>query len=140
MPHHHNTIPQGHALFTACVLMNGLLLLGSGLNITHAQLSRCTNLQQGSIACDNPSGRSSLATDALRELQGSGSSQEKKDGLGDFGRGRASQLHRVPLETDAEPILPPINGARDYLNRSDPAHSIQPLQPMAPVQQGLGSR
>jgi hypothetical protein len=36
------------------------------------------------------------------------------------------------MDSLAEPMMPPIDGVRDYLNRLDPAHAIQPIQPVPP--------
>ena len=35
-------------------------------------------------------------------------------------------------DPNVKPSQPPINGVRDYLNRQDPAHAINPIGPVSP--------
>lgn len=130
------------ALSIATMLFQGLVFSGGGVSDAQAQLSKCSESLPGMTRCESPRAGGSVR-DILKRFQGSGINQGQREGLGDLGIPPQPSLLRDPLDPVVTPSLPPISGARDYLNRRDPAHAIQPLQPpasTAPFQPGLGNR
>ncbi|WHZ22890.1 MAG: hypothetical protein OJF47_002002 [Nitrospira sp.] len=114
------------------------LCLGLGGIAAQAQLSACTGLSYTHTRCENLKG-SPPASDAIRSFASPEAKEESFTSLPDVSRSHTFQ-HQVPMEPIAEPLMPPIDGARDFLNRRDPAHAIQPIQPMVQPQSGLRAR
>lgn len=111
-----------------------LLFIASWASSTLAQLSRCTLLQQQQQAtrCDRPGISSASSLETTPGFPGYADSTKREGtipGLPDLTKPRP---HYVPMDSLAEPMMPPIDGVRDYLNRLDPAHAIQPIQPIPP--------
>ena len=114
----------------------GLLMFGSQITVTRAQLSPCTTLQQeqGYTWCESPSESSKPLFDTLKGWFGF----SREEPRGDSDR-RLDPLPKPSFKNDpyqpdliVKPNQPPINGVRDYLNRQDPAHAIYPIEPVAP--------
>lgn len=115
----------------------GLLIFGSQVTTTRAQVSPCTPLEQeqGYTRCESPRERSKslIETQKKRSLGFSG-----EEPGGDSLRG-LDPLPKPHINDDSsmadpnvKPSQPPINGVRDYLNRQDPAHAINPIGPVSP--------
>lgn len=119
------------ALSIVTMLFHGLVSSGWGVSDAQAQLSKCSESLPGLTRCESPRAGGSVL-DTLKRFQGSGINQGQREGLGDLGIQPQPSLLRDPLDPVVAPSMPPIGGARDYLNRRDPAHAIQPLQPPAP--------
>lgn len=120
------------------VLIGMGLFLGLGGIAAQAQLSACTGLSYTHTRCESLRGNP-LAGDAIRSFVSPEPKGESLTGLPDVSKSHTFQ-HQVPMEPIAEPLMPPIDGARDFLNRRDPTHAIQPIQPMAQPHPGLGDR
>jgi len=112
----------------------GLLFFGSWMSSAEAQLGRCTLLQQQqhSARCERPGISSSSSLESTPGFSGSTDPTRREGtitGLPDLAKPRP---HYAPMGSFAEPITPPIDGVRDYLNRLDPLHATQPIQPIPP--------
>ena len=130
------------ALSMVTMLFQGLMFSGGGVSDAQAQLSTCSESLPGLTRCESPRASGSLR-EMLKRFQGSGINQGQREGLGELGIPPQPSLLRDPLDPVVGPSTPPIGGARDYLNRRDPAHAIQPIQPPAPnalFQPGLQTR
>lgn len=112
----------------------GLLFFSSWVSSVEAQLGRCTLLQQQqhSARCERPGISSSSSLETTPGFPGSTDPARREGtitGLPDLPKPRP---HYAPMDSFVEPITPPIDGVRDYLNRLDPAHAIQPIQSIPP--------
>lgn len=122
------------AVLIASAAGGGLLFLSLWVSSVEAQLGRCTLLQQQqhSARCERPGISSSSSLETTPGFPGSTDPARREGtitGLPDLAKPRP---HYAPMDSFAEPITPPIDGVRDYLNRLDPAHAIQPIQSIPP--------
>ena len=125
-----------HHPLSKVALLIGLLMFGSQVTVTQAQLSPCTSLQQeqGYTWCESPRESNKPLLDRLE----GGSEFSREEPRGDSGRGldplTTPSFQNDPYKPDlmVKPTQPPINGVRDFLNRQDPAHAIYPIEPVTP--------
>jgi len=120
---------KSHAILTPLVLIGGLLSFGPYVNVTQAQLSRCTHLQQqqGTTRCEKPaisSGSSLESIPGVPRSTGPAIGEKAATGLA-----KPRSYSVPPLDLSPEPFKPPSSDVRDYLNRQDPAHAIHPIEP-----------
>jgi hypothetical protein len=111
----------------------GLLIFGSQVPVTQAQLGPCTPLQQehGDTSCESPRESSKSLFDTMKGWFGFSSEEPEGEGVSRLEPLPKPSIKNDPYELDpiVKPSEPPINGVRDYLNRQDPAHAIYPLEP-----------
>lgn len=134
MTHSHRKAINCRAVFIRLTVITGLLFFDFWLGPARAQLSRCTPLQQQQLhgRCESPETSSGSSLETIPGFPGSTGSAlgaGSITGLPDLAKPRP---HYVPPDSIVEPMMPPIDGVRDYLNRLDPAHAIQPIQPLPP--------
>jgi len=125
---------NSRAVLMCVIAAAELLFIASWASSAMAQLSRCTFYQQQQqvTRCDRPGIRSASSLETTPGFPGYAGSLKREGtipGLADLAKPRP---HYVPMDSLAEPMMPPIDGVRDYLNRLDPAHAIQPIQPIPP--------
>jgi hypothetical protein len=111
----------------------GLLLCGSQVTVTQAQLSPCTPLQQerGDTSCESPREDSKSLFETMKGWFGFSPDEPRGENLRGLEPLPKPNMTNDPYELDpiVKPSQPPINGVRDYLNRQDPAHAIYPIDP-----------
>lgn len=114
----------------------GLLIFGSQVTVTRAQLSPCTSLQQEQsyARCESPRESSKPLFDTLKGWFGFSREEPRGDSFRGLDPLPKPSFKNDPYEPDlfAKPSQPPINGVRDYLNRQDPARAIYPIEPVTP--------
>lgn len=114
----------------------GLLIVGSQVPVTQAQLSPCTPIQQdrGDTSCESPRESSKSLFHSLKGWFGFGSEEPKRENLRGLEPLPKPSFKSDPYELNpiVKPNQPPIDGVRDYLNRQDPAHAIYPIDPVTP--------
>lgn len=121
----------------ACLplLFMGWFLPDFGPDRAQAQLSACTGLSYTHTRCENLRGNLPVS-DAIRSVVSPESTGESLTSLPDLSKILPFR-HQVPMEPIAEPLMPPIDGARDFLNRRNPAQAILPILPTSTPQPGL---
>jgi hypothetical protein len=116
-------------------LITGLLMCGSQVTVTRAQLGPCTPLQEehGDTSCESPRENSKSLFETMKGWFGFSSEQPRGETLRGLEPLPKSGITNDPYERDpiVKPSQPPINGVRDYLNRQDPGHAIYPVDPGA---------
>lgn len=137
MRQRHEKILQAPIAWLPLVFM-GWFLPDLGPNMAQAQLSACTGLSYTHTRCENLRGNLP-ASDAIRSVGSPEPIGESLTGLPDLSKILPFR-HQVPTEPIAEPLMPPIDGARDFLNRRNPAQAILPILPTATPQPGLRVR
>jgi hypothetical protein len=130
-----NLVTRQPALSKVAVIL-GLLIFGSQVTVTQAQLSPCTPLQQerGDTSCESPRESRKPLFDTLKGWFGFSSEEPKRESLRGLEPLPKPSFKNDPYELGpiAKPSQPPLNGVRDYLNRQDPAHAIYPIEPVTP--------
>lgn len=118
-------------------LVAGLFYIGFPVTGAQAQLGPCTPVEElrGSTTCESPREHRKSAFETLQE----GLRSKSREALRDSGT-TAPLLNpgftNDPSDRDpiAQPSQPPLRGARDYLNRQDPALAIHPIEPIEPIE------
>ena len=130
MRHPCTKLVTSHTPPSKVAVIIGLLILGSPVTVTQAQLSPCTPLQQerGDTSCESPRESSKPLFQALKGWLGFSSEEPTREPLPK----PSSKSDPYELDSIAIPSQPPIDGVRDYLNRQDPAHAIYPIDPASP--------
>ncbi len=135
MTHPYKKPVATHLPLSPVAMFLGLLIFGSQVTVTQAQLSPCTPLQQerGDTSCESPR-ESKSVFDIMKGWFGFGSEEPKGESLRGLEPLPKPSFKNDPYERDpiVKPNQPPINGVRDYLNRQAPAHAIYPIEPGAP--------
>jgi hypothetical protein len=138
MTHQCTELVTKHLPLSKVAVLIGLLLFGSQVNVTQAQLSPCTPLQQehGDTSCESPRESSKSLFHSLKGWFGFGSEEPKRESLRELEPLPKPSSKSDPYELDpiVKPSQPSIDGVRDYLNRQDPAHAIYPIDPVTPRQ------
>lgn len=134
MAHSLLSVIHTRAVLSVVTMIMGMNLFGAWESPAQAQLSRCSSLQQQQPAgrCEKPgiSSGSSLESIPFPGSAGSALGAGGITGLPDPAKPRP---HYVPSGSMLDPTMVPIDSLRDYLNRRDPAHAIQPLQQAPPT-------
>jgi hypothetical protein len=117
---------KSRAVLMCVTAVAELLFIASWANSALAHLSRCTLLQQQqqTTRCDRPGISSASSLETTLGFPGYADSTKRQGtipGLPDLAKPRP---HYVHMDSLAEPMTPPIEGVRDYLNRLDAADSI----------------
>jgi hypothetical protein len=133
MTHSQRRASHNSAALIGLTTITGLIFFGAWGSPGQAQLSRCSSLQQQqpSGRCERPAISSGSSLESIPGFPGSIGSAlgaGKITGLPDLAKPRPRS---VPPDLIVEPMLP-IDSVRDYLNRRDPAHAIQPIEPLSP--------
>jgi hypothetical protein len=126
---HSQAVPIGLTMIT------GLMFFGIWGRPAQAQLSWCSSLQQQQLSgrCERPRISSGSSLESIPGYPGSTGSAlgaGSITGLPDLAKPRP---HIVQPDSIFEPTMIPIDSVRDYLNRRDPEHAIQPIQPLPPT-------
>jgi hypothetical protein len=136
MTHQCTELVTKHLPLSKVAVVIGLLIFGSQVTVTQAQLSPCTPLQQerGDTSCETPRESSKPLFHTLKGWFGFGSEAPKRENLKGLEPLPKSSFKNDPYELDpiVKPSQPPIDSVRDYLNRQDPAHAIYPIDPVTP--------
>ena len=129
---------ETHLSLNLAAMIIGLLIFGSQVSLTLAQLGPCTPLQQerGDTSCERPRESTKSLFDTMKGWFGFSSEERKRKNVSGLEPLSKPSIKNDPYELDPimKPSEPPVNGVRDYLNRQDPAHAIYPLEPGRPFQ------
>jgi hypothetical protein len=109
----------------------GLLIFESQVTTTWAQAEQ----EQGYTWCESPRERSKSLIDTQKKkslgFRGEEPGGDNFRGLDPLPKPRSNDDSPMG-DPKVKPSQPPINGVRDYLNRQDPAHAINPIGPESP--------
>lgn len=126
-----------HPPLSLATMIIGLLIFGSQVPLTLAQLGPCTPLQQerGDTSCESPRENDKSIFDTVKGWFGFSSEEPNGEGVSGSEPLSKPRIKNDPYELDpiVKPSERPINGVRDYLNRQDPSHAIYPLDPGTPL-------
>lgn len=97
---------------------------------SQAQLNRCTYLQQQQFSsrCERPGMSSASSMETIAGHPGARSSTDAATGITGLPDLTTLRPYYGPSNSTVEPARLPIDSFRDYLNRKDPEHAIQPIQ------------
>ncbi|WP_447972210.1 hypothetical protein [Nitrospira sp. Kam-Ns4a] len=111
-------------------IAGGVMLLGA--SASQGQVGGCTAIQQTYTGCERPSWSLGGEPGGPSGLPGLGV-QPRPEGMPGLRFEPGSGLYQPPREPVIQPSLPPTRGAREILNRQNPAQAVTPIVPMAPL-------